>query len=348
MSPEQCLGQKVDERSDIYSLGCTLFELLTNEKAFDADTAMIALAKQINKDRSHLKPILEKHQIPTDLQKIVLRCLERNQEDRYSSAAELDHDLSAFLLQVPQPAGTGNWQMSKTTQLVTCVCALIAVVVIFETALFHARETIEAEPGHPAPEGSISVLNAGSNHASNTEIKNRLTGAVIFAQPNTSKKKAVENAVLRGISLAYADLSSTDLTLIELTNADLRSADLTDARLNQAKLSDVNLAGAILIRTDLSQANLRGCSFRNANLSSANLFHLQAPFTDFRDADLTKANLIQACLTNCDLRSANLSGSFYQQTKFFGSNITYTTMPSRTRYGSPDIKGCTINGVTVQ
>lgn len=169
MSPEQCLGQKVDERSDIYSLGCTLFELLTNEKAFDAETAMIALAKQINKDRSHLKPILDQHKIPTDLQKIVLKCLERNQENRYSSAAELDHDLSAFLLEVPQFGANDNWQMNKNTQLVICLCALLAVIVIFETALLHARETIEAEPGHPVPNGSASVIQTSAKHSQTTK-----------------------------------------------------------------------------------------------------------------------------------------------------------------------------------
>lgn len=156
MSPEQCLNQRTDERSDIYSLGCTLFELLTNEKAFEAETAITALAKQINKDRSHLKPILDRHKVPPDLQNIVLKCLERNPENRYNTALELDHALSGYLLQVEQTPGS-TFQISTTTQIILCVCALIAVLVVFETALFHARETIEADPGHPMPTSNVSV-----------------------------------------------------------------------------------------------------------------------------------------------------------------------------------------------
>lgn len=349
MSPEQCLNQRTDERSDIYSLGCTLFELLTNEKAFEAETAITALAKQINKDRSHLKPTLDNHKIPTELQTIVLKCLDRDPESRYKTALELDHALSGYLLQVEQMP-ENNLQMSTSTQLILCVCALIAVLVIFETVLFHARETIEADPGHPMPTSNASLVLTGASALKTVEIKNRLTGSVIFSESAAGMniKKAIQNAASKGVSLAYADLKNADLTQIVLNDVNLQSADLTNARLTQAKLSDDRFDGAILTKADLTQAHLQRCTFRDGKMSSANLVQIQAPFTDFRDADLTNANLVQANLTNCDLRNANLSEAKFSQARFTGSNIANAKMITNDRFNKPDIRGSTINGVTIR
>ena len=98
MSPEQCLGGLIDQRSDIYSLGCTLFEMLTGFKAFPAATTVEAIAKQISNDRSEIRNRIKMSGIPAPLQQIVIKCLEREPSQRYQQVAELDHDLGAFLL----------------------------------------------------------------------------------------------------------------------------------------------------------------------------------------------------------------------------------------------------------
>src|ERR1700733_6577900 len=101
MSPEQCLGGLVDERSDIYSLGCTLFEMLTGMRAFPAANAVEAIAKQISNDRSKIHAGIKATGVSPKLQHIVIKCLEREPSKRFQSAAELEHDLSAYLLGVP-------------------------------------------------------------------------------------------------------------------------------------------------------------------------------------------------------------------------------------------------------
>lgn len=348
MSPEQCLNQRVDQRSDVYSLGCTLFELLTSEKAFDAETAMTALAKQINKDRSHLKPILDKHNVPIELQEILTRCLERNPDSRYNSAAELDHALSGYLLQIQQ-SPVSKWQMNTGTQLILCVLALASILVIFETTLFHARESIEADPGHPLPTSNAVVGNSGSKEAVKIDIKNRQTGAVIFSEtaPGLTVKKAVQHAAQQQISLAYADLANAQLSQIQLSNIDLQGANLTDANFTQAQLDNDKFDGAILTKANFGQCRFNRCTFRNAKMSSSYLVQAVAPYTDFRDADLSQSNLVQAHLTNCDLRSAILTGANCSQTEFTGSNITDTVVPLTNRFSSPNFKGCIMHGVRI-
>jgi eukaryotic-like serine/threonine-protein kinase len=87
MSPEQCDAQPVDARSDVYALGCVLFELLTGRPPFDAESEYSLAIAHINDPApapSRFVPSL-----PKEIDDIVLRCLAKDPADRFSSAAEL-------------------------------------------------------------------------------------------------------------------------------------------------------------------------------------------------------------------------------------------------------------------
>lgn len=97
MSPEQAAARmhEVDHRTDIYSLGITLYELLTLQPAFEGDTRqslLRAVETETPVPPRHLNP-----SIPVDLETIVLKAIEKNRDDRYSSAAALAEDLEHFL-----------------------------------------------------------------------------------------------------------------------------------------------------------------------------------------------------------------------------------------------------------
>lgn len=96
ISPEQARGGYSDERSDIYSLGITLFEMLTGTVPFDGDSA-VSVAVQHIQDSIPL-PSQFVEGVPVSVDKIVLKCTQKKTDRRYQSAAELIVDLKKSLV----------------------------------------------------------------------------------------------------------------------------------------------------------------------------------------------------------------------------------------------------------
>jgi serine/threonine protein kinase/tetratricopeptide (TPR) repeat protein len=101
MSPEQALAKRVvvDHRTDIYSLGATLYELLTLNSAFGG-TDRQELLRQIAFDEPR-RPRHFERTIPTELETIVMKAMEKNPADRYATAHELAEDLRRFVHDEP-------------------------------------------------------------------------------------------------------------------------------------------------------------------------------------------------------------------------------------------------------
>jgi Protein kinase domain len=98
LSPEQAGGQPVDERADLYSLGCVLYEMLTGHVPFRADTPIATMYRHVNEDAPPPSTIAP---VQPELEDVVLRCLEKDPKRRFASAAELE----AALLAVPLAQG---------------------------------------------------------------------------------------------------------------------------------------------------------------------------------------------------------------------------------------------------
>ena len=95
MSPEQARGGYSDERSDIYSFGITLFEMLTGDVPFDGDTTVAVAVHHI---QDEIMPPSEKmNGIPSSVDKIVQKCTRKKTDQRYQSAGELIADLKRAL-----------------------------------------------------------------------------------------------------------------------------------------------------------------------------------------------------------------------------------------------------------
>ncbi len=93
MSPEHCLGFKMDERSDIYSFGCLMYEVLTGDPPFPESDAIQVVIKHINDEAKPFPRSLESDPVCKKLEGVVLKCLEKDQDDRYQSVGELLKDL---------------------------------------------------------------------------------------------------------------------------------------------------------------------------------------------------------------------------------------------------------------
>jgi serine/threonine-protein kinase len=94
LSPEQARGTNVDQRSDVYSLGIVLYELLTGTVPFNGDTPVEIAMKHLSSIAE--PPSAKRPEIPHDLDLIVMRALAKDPADRYQSAEEMDADLERF------------------------------------------------------------------------------------------------------------------------------------------------------------------------------------------------------------------------------------------------------------
>ena len=95
MSPEQVRGLPIDRRSDIFSTGIVLYELLTNERLFVGESDFSTLEKVRNVEI--LPPSTYNRKIPDELERIVLKALAKDVDDRYQNAIDLHDELQAFV-----------------------------------------------------------------------------------------------------------------------------------------------------------------------------------------------------------------------------------------------------------
>src|SRR5688572_12327721 len=95
MSPEQVRGLPVDRRSDVFSCGIVLYELLTNERLFVGESDFSTLEKVRNVEI--LPPSTYNRKIPEELERIVLKALSKDVDDRYQNAIDLHDELQAFV-----------------------------------------------------------------------------------------------------------------------------------------------------------------------------------------------------------------------------------------------------------
>ncbi len=99
MSPEQVEGKEVDQRSDIYSLGIIMYEMLTGRVPFEGDTPISVAVKQ--KTETPQDPTEINVQIPNAISRIILKCLEKDKSKRYQKTTELLAELKEIEKNVP-------------------------------------------------------------------------------------------------------------------------------------------------------------------------------------------------------------------------------------------------------
>jgi serine/threonine-protein kinase len=120
MAPEQIIGNEVTARTDIFSVGVLLYELLTNSKPFQGDTLHAVMYKVL----SEMPPPLDKvlPGLPSSLNTVVMRALQKEPSQRYSSALEMANDLTAIRSALGnRPSGTKTLSLRSTIETALAV-----------------------------------------------------------------------------------------------------------------------------------------------------------------------------------------------------------------------------------
>lgn len=96
MSPEHCRGETMDYRSDVYSLGCFMYEVLTGKPPFLGEHPVKTIMKHVQEKPKRLRSRLTRLDIPEPLEAVVLHCLEKSPSQRYQYVEELIKDLESI------------------------------------------------------------------------------------------------------------------------------------------------------------------------------------------------------------------------------------------------------------
>jgi eukaryotic-like serine/threonine-protein kinase len=152
LSPEQVLGHEIDRRSDVFGVGIVLYELLTGERLFVADSEFDTIEKvrkgEVPSPRQ-LNPSL-----PRELARIVMRALARDRENRYQSALELHDALQSFLHSRGAPfhrKELSAWMLSQFPDEAACDLEMVGDL---EGADALAYQSTDADDGVQATESS--------------------------------------------------------------------------------------------------------------------------------------------------------------------------------------------------
>ena len=128
MSPEQVRGQNTDHRTDIFSFGAILYEMLAGKRAFQKTTSADTMSAILNEDPASISQITTN--IPPALLRVVHRCLEKNPEQRFQSASDLAFALDALSETSGYGSGAAIARPTKAGNRVVGLAAVAGVIVI--------------------------------------------------------------------------------------------------------------------------------------------------------------------------------------------------------------------------
>ncbi len=207
MSPEQARTGPIDGRSDVYSLGATLYELLTLRPPFEGKTAAELIDQIAGREPVSIHAIDPR--VPRDLETIVLKALHKRAADRYATAAELSEDLERFLNHEPVrarrigPLGRA-WRVARRHPSLTAVSTVATAVVLATAAFAYVRVVHERDQKAAALFDQLRQ-NVAVQRLSGAAGR-RDVGLSLLKEAAALAPGAVEKAKLRDEAVAFLSL----------------------------------------------------------------------------------------------------------------------------------------------
>ncbi len=180
LSPEQVRGAAADARSDIFSFGSVLYEMLSARRPFRRETVAETMTAILREEPAALAA--SSAGIPPALEHVVRRCLKKSPDKRFPSARELSAAIAGAMQDAPvAPRGgrPGAFQRALARPSLLTVLAILAVVIFVAIGVWMGRELSGPAPAEPPREG-VSVSSIGEPHSPNAEANEYVEKGLLF------------------------------------------------------------------------------------------------------------------------------------------------------------------------
>ena len=148
ISPEQVEGKELDERADIYSLGCLIYKILTGFVPFEEEDALATMAKRLEESPPPFSEKAPDLACPQELEKLVFKCLKRNPDERYRSIAQIKIEYGKLLnslaqFELPESDDKDDKRSFQKILVSGGVILSLAALVAVSDRVFHEIEAVQ-------------------------------------------------------------------------------------------------------------------------------------------------------------------------------------------------------------
>jgi len=274
MSPEQCTGGKIDCRSDIYSLGCIMYEVMTGLKAFPGESSLVCMQNQIQAMPPSFQRVRPELKTPPGLEMLIFKALAKDPRDRFAAIGELQKALDNYQTR-PNALQRALHMMAlkqisrhdpRLPMLGYCLVALLVLAgagILLKPFIFKER-TLNFPPGH-----AVGTLYAVTHTDNGKDLRTRI-------------------AVAQG---AVSVPEHAEISLNEVPDKDAVTLSVLSA-LKPTDLYALDVAGAAITPTGIDQINklsgLTVLSLHHSEVSDEALARLNLPVLKGLDLSDTK------------------------------------------------------------
>lgn len=308
MSPEQCQGLELDRRSDIYALGCLMYETLAGVPPLEGKTFLETLNMHVNDTPKTFAEVDPSIKIPAGLEQIVFRCMAKKPDDRFQNAEEIRDQLSALTVALtatganramvsgpmePVPCPS---QPNKVNKFVTVALAVSLIAMGSIAGIYFYWPGPPDDPGTPAAKMLWAMKMSEASDLSAKSKYEDSERALKEAESIARTLKGGNNARLEGVLKQRADLYSKwegHAELLEKTNNQLATLS-TDKVLEELSMQNESLRRLENVPTDSAVAQTNAKLRAEAEVPS---ILATAAKLDGRRLHLEQAKLLERALS---------------------------------------------------